>query len=54
MGKPCAGHNTGRGTGIIDTVSLIHVAQGVVLLEATGLDASIASGMRRWFADYLK
>jgi hypothetical protein len=53
-GQAVRGHNTGRGTGIIDTVSLIHVAQGVVLLEAAGgLDASIGSGMRRWFADYL-
>jgi hypothetical protein len=56
FGQAVRGHNTGRGTGIIDTASLIHVAQGVVLLEDAygGLDASISAGMRRWFADYLK
>lgn len=56
FGQAVRGHNTGRGTGIIDTVSLIHVAQGVTLLEDAhnGLDAKIAAGMRRWFADYLK
>jgi hypothetical protein len=49
------GISTGRGTGIIDTVSLIHAVQGVVLLEtAGGLDAGVAQGVRRWFADYLK
>jgi Alginate lyase len=54
-GQMVRGISTGRGTGIIDTVSLIHAAQGVVLLEsAGGLDAGIAQGMRRWFAGYLK
>ena len=32
-GQAVRGINTGRGTGIIDTVSLIHAAQGVALLE---------------------
>ena len=51
-GQAVRGHNTGRGVGIIDTVSLIHCAQGVLLLElAGGYDAS---PVRRWFADYLK
>jgi hypothetical protein len=51
-GQAVRGHNTGRGIGIIDTVSLIHCAQGVVLLElAGGYDAA---PVRRWFADYLK
>ncbi|HEY1341037.1 MAG TPA: alginate lyase family protein [Bryobacteraceae bacterium] len=54
-GQMVRGHNTGRGTGIIDTVSLIHTAQGVVLLEmAVGLDADVAKGVRDWYADYLK
>jgi len=54
-GQMVRGISTGRGTGIIDTVSLIHAAQGVVLLEmAGGLDAGVAQGVRRWFADYLK
>jgi hypothetical protein len=54
-GQMVRGINTGRGTGIIDTVSLIHAAQGVALLEtAGGLDAGVAQGVRRWYADYLK
>lgn len=49
------GVNTGRGTGIIDTVALIHAAQGVALVEtAGGLDSGVAQGVRRWYADYLK
>jgi hypothetical protein len=53
-GQMVRGINTGRGTGIIDTVSLIHAAQGVVLLElAGGLDADVAKGVRQWYADYL-
>jgi len=54
-GQMVRGVNAGRGTGIIDTVSLIHVAQGMALLEmAGGLNSSVSAGMRRWFADYLK
>jgi hypothetical protein len=50
-GQAVRGHNTGRGIGIIDTVSMIHCAQGVLLLEQAGYDAE---PVRRWFADYLK
>lgn len=54
-GQMVRGINTGRGTGIIDTVGMIHAVQGVTLLEAAGgLDASVAAGVRQWFADYLK
>jgi hypothetical protein len=54
FGQAVRGHNTGRGTGIIDTVSLIYAAQGIVLLEAAGaLDRGVMSGLRRWFSDYL-
>jgi hypothetical protein len=54
-GQAVRGINTGRGTGIIDTVSLIHAAQGIVLLEAAGgLDKSISAGTRQWYADYTK
>jgi len=53
-GQAVRGINTGRGIGIIDTVSLIHVAQGVALLEQDGLlDAKVVDGVDRWFADYL-
>jgi len=54
-GQAVRGHNTGRGTGLIDTVSLIHVAQGVWLLERAGmLDAATAAGVRQWFAAFTK
>jgi hypothetical protein len=54
-GQSVRGINTGRGAGIIDTVSLIHVTQGVALAEkAGGLDKSVAAGVRQWFTDYTK
>lgn len=54
-GQMVRGHNEGRGTGIIDTVSLIYAAQGIALLEAAdGLDAGVGSAVRLWFSDYLK
>jgi hypothetical protein len=54
-GQMVRGINTGRGTGLIDTVSLIHVAQGIALLELSGgLDAGIAAGTRQWFSGFLK
>jgi hypothetical protein len=54
-GQMVRGISTGRGTGIIDTVSLIYAAQGTALLQtAGGLDAGVAQGVRLWFADYLK
>ena len=53
-GQAVRGINMGRGTGIIDTVSMIHTAQGVLLLEQAGmLDAKVGDGVRRWFADYM-
>jgi hypothetical protein len=55
FGQAVRGHNTGRGTGIIDTVSLIHCAQGVALLEAGGfLDRRLLDGVRKWYAAYLE
>lgn len=54
-GQAVLGHNTGRGIGIIDTVSLIHCALGVSLAEASGkLDRAVAGGVREWYARYLK
>jgi len=53
FGQAVRGHNTGRGTGIIDTVSMIYVTQGVRLLELAGaLDSKTGDGVRRWFSDY--
>ena len=54
-GQAVRGVNQGRGTGIIDTVSLIHAAQGVRLLEQTAeFDKSVAAGVRQWYAEYLR
>jgi hypothetical protein len=54
-GQLTRGHDTGRGTGMIDTVSLIHAAQGIALMElAGGLDAGVVAGVRQWYAAYLK
>ncbi len=53
-GQAVRGHNTGRGTGIIDTVGLIHAVQGILLLEHAGkLDKATSQGLRAWFAEYL-
>jgi hypothetical protein len=54
-GQAVRGINTGRGTGLIDTVSMIHAAQGVMLLEQAGmLDAKLGDGVRQWYAAFLK
>jgi hypothetical protein len=53
-GQAIRGVNTGRGTGIIDTVSLIHAAQGIALLERVGLDNSVVAGVKKWYGDYTK
>ena len=54
-GQAVRGINTGRGTGLIDTVSMIHASQGIWLLEQAGmLDRSVSDGVRKWYADFLK
>jgi hypothetical protein len=53
-GQAIRGINDGRGTGLIDTVSLIHCSQGIVLLEKAGkLDPGMAGGLRAWFSQFL-
>jgi hypothetical protein len=55
FGQAVRGINTGRGTGLIDTVSFIHLTQGVMLAEDAGtLDKNVAAGVRRWFADFAR
>ena len=55
FGQAVRGVNTGRGAGIIDTVSLIHVAQAVALMASANLlEARVLDGVERWFGDYLK
>jgi hypothetical protein len=54
FGQAIRGVTPGRSTGIIDTIALIHAAQGIVLLEQTGkLDAKLVRALRQWYADYL-
>jgi hypothetical protein len=54
-GQLTRGHDDGRGTGLIDTVSFIHLVQGITLMElAGGLDASVVRGVREWFAAFAK
>jgi hypothetical protein len=48
------GRATGRGYGIIDTIHLMEVAQGVKKMEhAKNADANVVEGTKKWFADYL-
>ena len=54
-GQAVRGINSGRGTGLIDTVSMIHTVQGVWLLEqANMLDAAIGKGVRGWFGEFTR
>jgi len=46
------GRFTGRGIGIIDTIQLMEVAQGVIVMEKV-LNAETVSGTKKWFTDYL-
>lgn len=45
---------TGRNYGIIDTIHLMEVAQGVIIMEnAAVFDISIADGIKQWFNQYI-
>jgi len=49
------GRTKGRGVGIIDTIHLVEVARAVEVLGKSGaLAAAELSGVRKWFADYLR
>ncbi|TWV94331.1 alginate lyase family protein [Chitinophaga pinensis] len=49
------GRFTGRGIGIIDTIHLMEVAQGVLVMQdAAVFDKTLLAGIRRWFGDYLQ
>lgn len=46
---------TGRGTGIIDTIHLIEVAQSIIVLEKNKLiPAEDLNAIKKWFSEYLK
>ncbi len=48
------GRFTGRGIGIIDTIHLMEVAQGVLVMEKSkAADRRQVAAIRKWFADYL-
>jgi hypothetical protein len=54
-GQAVRGVNDGRGTGLIDTVSLIHCCQGILLLEKSGkLEPAMAKALRQWFSLFLE
>ena len=47
------GKFTGRNYGIIDSIHLMEVAQGVIVMEsATAMDPETAAGVKKWFAAY--
>jgi hypothetical protein len=49
------GVNQGRGIGIIDTVALLGVVDGIGLLESSrSWTQADQAGMKKWFRDYLK
>nr|WP_082461771.1 alginate lyase family protein [Pedobacter sp. PACM 27299] len=47
------GRFTGRGIGIIDTIQLMEVAQGVMVMSAD-LDKTLLQGVKGWFSEYLE
>ncbi|RNL55839.1 alginate lyase family protein [Pedobacter jejuensis] len=48
------GKFTGRNYGIIDTIHLMEVAQGALVMEnAKSFDKTSLKGIKKWFADYL-
>ncbi|GGI23784.1 alginate lyase family protein [Pedobacter mendelii] len=48
------GKFTGRNYGIIDTIHLMEVAQGALVMEnAKAFDKASLKGIKKWFADYI-
>ena len=48
------GKFTGRNYGIIDTIHLMEVAQGALIMEnAKAFDKETLNGVKKWFADYV-
>jgi len=49
------GRFTGRGTGIIDTIHLIEVAQAILAMEkAKCVDRRLLEAVRSWFSEYIE
>lgn len=48
------GRVTGRGIGIIDTIHLMEVAQGIIVMEGSGvIDKALLAAVKKWFSAYL-
>ncbi|WP_246113172.1 alginate lyase family protein [Segetibacter aerophilus] len=48
------GRFTGRGIGIIDTIQLMEVVQGLLAMEAsTEMDRNALAGIKNWFGEYI-
>jgi hypothetical protein len=49
------GRNTGRGIGIIDTIQLMEVIQGLLAMqEAKAMDRTMLEAVKTWFEQYLQ
>ena len=49
------GRFTGRGIGIIDTIQLLDVVQGLMVMEhANGMDQEALQSIKQWFEQYLQ
>lgn len=49
------GRFTGRGTGIIDTIHLMEVAQSILAIEKAGwVDKKLLEAIKSWFSEYLE
>ena len=49
------GRFTGRGIGIIDTIQLMEVAQGIIAMQnAQCIDKKLLDAIKSWFSDYLR
>jgi hypothetical protein len=49
------GRATGRGIGIIDTIHLMEVAQGILIMQqAKSLDQKLVVAAKNWFAEYIE
>jgi Alginate lyase len=48
------GRVTGRGVGIIDTIQLMEVAQGILVMKnSNAFENQISEGIKKWFSSYL-
>ncbi len=53
-GRAIPGVNTGRGIGIIETIALMGIADGAILLEGSSAwTTGDAAALRHWYAQYL-